>query len=248
MHDFMERINPQWDTVNMLLVLDGEQLCLQELLFLIAILERNFRDPFVLSYAGEPTAYTKWASNTIQFRQWAPCDRDSFNTIFDWLKLSASRIGMPSLEFQLKDPRFQDEDFVQSLILRQVEIERVRNPALVAVWFSSRSMTPLHKNVEASPRALQDNPERDNPERDNGRSDADTSRDEKVDVKPPLTIHQTARNDYSVVGNCYLIITKFSLKVVQMSCLQPTRNSPKWRKSLQCKWRKSLQRKSKRRL
>lgn len=199
----MDKINPQWDPVNMLLVLDGEPICLRELLFLISILERDYRDPFLLTWSGEPTAYTKWAENTIQFRQWAPFDGDNSYTIFDWLKLSVTRIGMPSLEFQLKDPRFQNEEFVQSLILQQVEIERERNPHLVAVWFANRSMTPVQKNSKFSPRALQDNPERDNPRRSDAEAKT-TSRDENVDFKPPLTIHQTDRcKDISVVNNCF---------------------------------------------
>lgn len=181
----MEEVNPQFDTEKALLVLDGSPLCLQELLFLISILDREYRDIFVLTCDGNPEFSKRWVHGTMQSRQWISYENNEVKTIYEWLWLNITRIGQPTLEFQLNDPRFREEEYLQMLIHQQMEIERVRNPSLVAVWFANRSQTPVQEVAKftTAPKALMDNLDRDVPN----------------NTKAPFIIHETDQaNNISV--------------------------------------------------
>jgi len=128
-----------------MLVLDGAPICIRELLFLLTILPKEYRDIFVLTFEGNPNFAEKFAEGTMQKRQWQKYESGSAATIYEWLRLNVTRIGGAELEFNLNNPQLHDDANCQRLIHEQLEIERVRNPSLVAVWMANQSETPFHK-------------------------------------------------------------------------------------------------------
>lgn len=143
--NFMDTINPQFSIEEKLLVLDGAEINLQELIFLLVILPKEHRDIFALTFVGQPDFYKNFADGTLQKRQWQKFEPDVPPTIFDWLRLNVTRIGGAKLEYALNDPILRDEAEVDRMIQGQLEIERSRNPSLVAIWMANHSRTPFHK-------------------------------------------------------------------------------------------------------
>ena len=142
---FMDTINPQFSLEEKLLVLDGAEINLQELIFLLVILPKENRDIFALNFVGQPDFSENFADGTMQKRQWQKFAPDSPPSIFDWLRLNVTRIGGAKLEYALNNPIFRDAAEVEKMIHEQLEIERIRNPSLVAIWMANHSRTPFHK-------------------------------------------------------------------------------------------------------
>jgi hypothetical protein len=157
LHPFINACNPQMDASTSLLIVAGERIVLQELLFLLHLLPRQHRDIFLLGFEGSPMFHSNFAEGMPLYRQWTPPDPACLNTMVDWLRLNVARIGGPALRHQMSHSMWTDEKQVQNAIFRQLEIEKFRNPHLYELWFSQRAQTPLQSqhveptNIRALP-------------------------------------------------------------------------------------------------